>query len=76
MTDITMNSGMEFCTRCQSYQNTQVTFSERVEVDAEGNAHEIVTTSYHCQQCSSFLRTQAMEAVDQVGESKGTRQER
>jgi hypothetical protein len=69
-----MNARMEYCARCQSYQNTVVTTSERVEVDAKGNSHKIVTTNYHCQKCSSFLRSEDMEAAEQVGDSKGDSQ--
>jgi hypothetical protein len=64
-----MNSGMEFCARCQSYQNTQVTFSERVEVDDEGNSHKIITTSYQCEKCGSFLRSEDIEQDNAGGSS-------
>jgi hypothetical protein len=65
---------MEFCARCQSYQNTQVTFSERIEVDDKGNSHKIITTIYHCAKCSSFLRSEDAEATEQMGDSNGTDQ--
>ena len=67
-----MSSGMEFCARCQSCQNTWVTTSQRVEVDAAGNSHKIITTSYHCIKCSSFLRSEDAEATEQMGDSNGT----
>ena len=49
---------MEFCTRCRTVRNMRVSVSRRKLVDSKENIKEIVTKSYHCENCNSFVRSE------------------
>jgi C4-type Zn-finger protein len=49
---------MEFCTRCRTVRNMRVSVSLRKLPDSKGNIKEIVTKSYHCESCGSFVRSE------------------
>jgi ribosomal protein S27AE len=72
-----MISVNEFCPRCQSPQNMEVTISQREEVDSEGNSRKIVTKSYDCENCGSFVRSEDIEVVEGVrdGEAENIEQQ-
>jgi len=59
--EVSMTSVREFCPRCQSIRNLEITTSQREEVDSEGNARKIVTKSYQCVSCRATLRSEDIE---------------
>ena len=56
----------EFCPRCQALRGMTVSTSRREEIDSEGKVKKILTKSYHCETCHSFVRSEDTE----VGEEK------
>lgn len=65
-----VGSVREFCPRCQSLRNMEVTVSQREEVDSDGNWRTIVAKSYHCVDCGSTLRSEDIEVVEEAGDSE------
>ena len=59
----------ELCPKCQTLRTMTVTISRREEVDSEGNKQEIVTRSFHCETCRSFVRSEDIE-VEEEAETK------
>jgi len=49
---------MEFCTRCRTVRNMRVSVSRRELADPKENIKDIVTKSYHCENCGSFVRSE------------------
>ncbi len=49
---------MELCPKCGAVRALRVTTSSREETDSDGKAVEIITSSYHCQTCNSFVRSE------------------
>jgi hypothetical protein len=54
----------EFCPKCQKTQNINGVASTRSENDADGNTKHIVTTSYHCEWCNTFVRSEEHETEE------------
>ncbi|MBU0991621.1 MAG: hypothetical protein KJ737_03915 [Proteobacteria bacterium] len=48
----------EFCTGCQKIQNLKGTVSIREEKTPDGVKVKIITTSYHCEICNAFIRSE------------------
>ena len=51
----------ELCPKCNAPRNMLTTASSREEVDSEGKTKRIVTTSYQCEVCGSFVRSEDRE---------------
>jgi hypothetical protein len=56
----------ELCPKCQTLRMMTVSISRREEVDSEGNKQEIVTKSFHCESCHSFVRSEDVEVEEEV----------
>ena len=63
----TMRSVDEYCPKCQATRHMVATVSQRSEVDANGDTKEIVTYSFHCETCHSFVRSEDREKVAEEG---------
>lgn len=51
----------ELCPKCRQLRNTKTTVTSRKVKDPEGKTNEIRTTSYHCETCGTFIRSQDEE---------------
>jgi len=48
----------EFCSKCHALTNMIMTTSERNEQNGEDISFKIITTSYHCNICNTFVRSE------------------
>lgn len=55
----------EFCAKCNSLTNMITTESERTEKDSDGNDMKIVTNSYHCDKCHTFVKSEDIVKRDE-----------
>jgi len=51
----------EQCPHCQEIRNMRVAVSRRKEVTPDGKTREIETTSFHCETCNTFIRSEDTE---------------
>jgi len=51
----------EFCQQCQNVQNIKGTPVKREETTSEGVTKSVVTISYHCEVCHTFVRSEEHE---------------
>jgi hypothetical protein len=63
-------STREYCPRCQSLQNLDITTAKSEKIDSDGNSHKIVTKSYHCANCHSTVRSEDMEVTGNDGKDE------
>lgn len=54
----------EFCLKCQKTQNINGVTSKRSVEDADGNMKHIITISYHCESCNTFVRSEDHETEE------------
>jgi predicted nucleic-acid-binding Zn-ribbon protein len=54
----------EFCPKCLSPQNMNVSITTREGTDSEGKITKIETQTYHCEACHSFVRSEEIEVAD------------
>ena len=54
----------EFCSKCQKTQNINGVTSTRSVKDIDGNTKHIVTISYHCESCNTFIRSEEHETEE------------
>ena len=54
----------EFCPKCQKVENTYGVRTTRSVEDADGNTKNIVTISYTCESCNTFVRAEEHEAEE------------
>jgi len=48
----------ELCPHCRQLRNLRATISTRNEISADGKKRKITTTSYHCEVCFRFVRSE------------------
>lgn len=48
----------EFCSKCNSLTDMTKTKSERTEKNSKGKDMKILTNSYHCASCHTFVRSE------------------
>lgn len=51
----------ELCPKCAAPRSMSETTSRREEIGPDGETIKIVTTSYHCQTCGTFVRSEDRE---------------
>lgn len=51
----------ELCPKCRQLRNAKVTVSSRKVRTPEGKPKEIKTTSFHCEVCGAFVRSEDTE---------------
>jgi hypothetical protein len=49
------------CPRCGALRNVEVTVLRRTVKDPDGRRRQVVTTSYHCEVCHTFVRSEEAE---------------
>ena len=54
----------ELCPRCQTLRNLRVTTSREEVTDAHGNSKWIVSKTYHCEACNTFVRREETEDAE------------
>ena len=52
----------EYCAGCGGVRNMAATVTERTEKDEEGNQVRLVVTTYHCESCGRFVRSETRPA--------------
>ena len=55
----------EFCPKCEAVRNMQASTARRKATDAEGNPVTVLTTTYHCESCHTFVRSEDVELPEQ-----------
>ncbi|WP_432408393.1 hypothetical protein [Wukongibacter sp. M2B1] len=55
----------EFCPKCNSLTDMKMTQIERSEKDSDGNKLRIITNSYHCDLCYTFVRSEDIKDIDE-----------
>ena len=55
---------VEFCPKCLSPQNMNLSTSVREQADSEGAIKKIMTKNYQCEVCHSFVRGEDFELSD------------
>ena len=53
---------LEYCSRCKGSKNMRITVSQRTEIGADGKPKQVVTRSFNCECCNSFVRSEEMES--------------
>ena len=48
----------EFCPRCNTLTDMNISEIERDEKTEEEEIYKIVTTSFHCNKCNTFVRSE------------------
>lgn len=61
MYDINMQL-TESCQKCKNVQNIKGTATNRKEKTSDGETKTIVTVSYHCEACHTFIRSEELES--------------
>jgi len=51
----------EFCLKCRCVQNISGTTATRVEEDSNEAKKLIITVSYYCEACNTFIRSEEHE---------------
>ena len=54
----------EFCQKCQNTQNIKGTIATRSEKYSDGETKTIITVSYHCEACNTFVRSEEFESKE------------
>ena len=47
-----------FCANCGAVRNLAATVAERTRTDAKGKEEKVVATTYHCETCGRFVRSE------------------
>lgn len=47
---------MEYCPSCRTIRNMRVSKFRDKQTDSKGKIKEILTKTYHCESCGSFVR--------------------
>jgi len=53
----------ELCPKCRRLQNAKVTVSSRNVATPDGKTREIKTSSFHCEACGAFIRSEDTEEL-------------
>jgi len=53
----------ELCPSCRQVRNMLVSVTTRTETGASGKKKQITTTSYQCEVCRMFVRSEEREAI-------------
>lgn len=48
----------EYCPKCHELTSMMMTAEEKEEKDDNGNVVKIITNSYHCNKCNTFVRSE------------------
>ena len=48
----------DYCSKCNALTSMTLTRTERNEENDEGKIFKVVTSSYHCNMCNSFVRSE------------------
>ncbi len=48
----------EYCPKCNSIADMTINKTEKFEKDSYGNNLKIITSSYHCSLCHTFVRSE------------------
>ncbi len=56
-----MKNSREYCIKCNLIRDMLITESKRKELSADGNEKEILTKSYHCQACHTFIKSEDID---------------
>jgi ribosomal protein L44E len=48
----------DFCPKCKALTNMSLTTTESVEKDKEGKISKVITTSYNCNMCNTFVKSE------------------
>ncbi len=56
-----------FCPKCGALTNMEVTTSRRKVTEPDGTVREVVTRTYHCETCHSFVRSDEETGVEAAG---------
>jgi hypothetical protein len=51
----------EFCQKCKNVQNIKGNTVNREEKTSDGETKSIVTVSYHCEACHTFIRSEELK---------------
>jgi len=51
----------ELCPTCGAIKNMRVSIHQRESVAADGKIKKVVTKTYHCEICASFVRSEDIE---------------
>lgn len=49
---------IEFCPKCHALTNMMLTITKRREKNHEGKVFTVITKSYHCNICNTFVRSE------------------
>jgi len=50
-----------YCPKCRRPTNLELTVSRRTVADADGRERTLVTRTYHCEACGTFVRSEEAE---------------
>lgn len=54
---------VEYCPHCSTPRNLRQTVTRRSETAADGTTKTIETTSYQCEGCHAFVRSEEAEVI-------------
>ena len=47
-----------YCPKCHTLSNMTLTTTERNEINEEGKAFKVITSSYYCEICNTFIKSE------------------
>ena len=47
----------EYCPKCKAIKNLRASITKMPAKDEKGQAQETTITSYHCEECNSFIKS-------------------
>ena len=56
----------EFCQKCQNIQNISGTSVVTGQKNTDGETIDIITVSYHCEACHTFVRSEEHEKLREI----------
>lgn len=65
----------EFCPKCQTIRNMQVSQRREKEIDPDGRVREVVKRIYQCETCNSFVRTETITELKDKPSDEHTSQD-
>ena len=57
---------VEFCPNCNKLVNTQVSTTITTKKDKKGKDKRLITHSYNCESCGSFIRSEEVSPVIKI----------
>lgn len=48
----------DFCPKCNALESMNLVTTESIEKDKDGKSFKVITTSYNCNKCNTFVKSE------------------